>query len=57
MTALMWAAEKGHTLAVKALLEGGADARQVDKVRKRESRAMSSKWCRELRCPLILILN
>jgi hypothetical protein len=34
-TALMLAARFGYTLALKALLEGGADARQVDKVRKR----------------------
>jgi hypothetical protein len=36
MTALMNAARNGHTLTVKILLEGGADARQVDEVRKRK---------------------
>jgi hypothetical protein len=34
-TALVCASRYGHALAVKALLEGGADVGQVDKVRKR----------------------
>ena len=38
MTALMYAATNGHALAVKALLEGGADIGQVDEVRK------SGRW-------------
>jgi ankyrin repeat protein len=33
MTALMFAAVSGHALAVKALLEGGADIGQVEEVR------------------------
>jgi hypothetical protein len=34
----MSAAVNGHALAVKALLAGGADMGQVDKVRKKEGR-------------------
>jgi ankyrin repeat protein len=33
-TALMFAADHGHELAVKALIEGGADVAQMDVVRK-----------------------
>jgi hypothetical protein len=43
----MLAAENGHALAVKALLEGGADIGQVDKVRKRvdDGRVMGRCCC------------
>jgi hypothetical protein len=34
-TALMWAAMNGHTEAVKALIENGADVKVKDKVRLR----------------------
>jgi ankyrin repeat protein len=40
MTALMFTVVTGDVLAMKALLEAGADAGQVNKVRKRVRRTM-----------------